>query len=110
MRKLLCSLALLAAVGALVVAAAPAPAQQKDKKETKKDDKRKDDKKDLKKDASKVEVYQGKDGWRFRVVGPDGKTVAIGVQGFAKKDDCLAAVEALKAALEKAKVTEKAKE
>lgn len=105
MRKLLCSLALLATVGATVASAAPAPAQQKDK-EAKKDNKKKDDKKD----AAKAEVYQGKDGWRFRVVGPDGKTVAVGVQGFAKKDECLAAVEVLKATLNKVKVTEKAKE
>lgn len=102
MRKLLCSLALLATVGATVASAAPAPAQQKDKKEAKKDNKKEDDKKD----AAKAEVYQGKDGWRFRVVGPDGKTVAVGVQGFAKKDECLAAVEVLKATLNKVKVTE----
>jgi uncharacterized protein YegP (UPF0339 family) len=112
MRKLLCSLVLFAAAGGLVAAAAPAPAQQKDKKDVRKDDKKSDDKKGAKKekDAAKVEVYQGKDGWRFRVVGPDGKTVAIGVQGFAKKDDCLAAVETLKAVLGKAKVGEVPKE
>lgn len=112
MSKFLCSLALFAAIGALVASASsPAPAQQKekDKKEVKKDDK-KDDKKDVKKeekrDDSKIEVYQGKDGWRFRVVGPDGKSVAIGVQGYAKKEDCLAAVDVVKATLGKAKVVE----
>jgi uncharacterized protein YegP (UPF0339 family) len=107
MRKLLCSLALFAAVGATVASAPPAPAQQK--KDAKKESKR-DDKKGTKEDASKVEVYQAKDGWRFRVAGPDGRTLAIGVQGFAKKDDCLAAVEALKATLNKVKATEKPKE
>jgi uncharacterized protein YegP (UPF0339 family) len=110
MSKFLCSLALFAAIGVLVASvSSPAPAQQKDKKDVKKDDK-KDDKKDVKKeekrDDSKIEVYQGKDGWRFRVVGPDGKSVAIGVQGYAKKEDCLAAVDVVKATLGKAKVVE----
>jgi hypothetical protein len=109
MRKLLCSLALFAAVGALVASSAPAPAQPKDKKDVKKKDDKKGAKEE-KKDQSRVDVYQGRDGWRFRVVGPDGKTVAIGVQGFAKKDDCLAAVETLKAVLGKAKVGEVPKE
>ena len=99
MRKLICSLALFAAVGMLVASVAPSTAaQQKDKKE---------DKKDTKKDEpGTIEVYQGKDGWRYRVVGPDGKTIAIGIQGYAKKEDCLAAVEVLKTTLAKAKVTE----
>ena len=109
MRKFLCSLALFAAVGLLAASApSPAPAQPKDKKESKKDDKK--DPKKAEADASKVEVYQAKDGWRFRVLGADGKTVAVGVQGFAKKDECLAAVESLKAALGKAKVSEVTKE
>src|SRR5262245_5938859 len=106
MRKFLCSLALFAAIGVLVVSvSSPAPAQPKDKKDVKKDDK-KDAKKEEKKDESKIEVYQSKDGWRFRVVGPDGKTVAIGVQGYTKKDDCLTAVEVVKTTLGKVKVTE----
>ena len=102
MRKFLCSFALFAAVGMLVASVSPeAPAQQKDKKEVKKD------KKDAKADGpGKVEVYQTKDGWRFRVYGPDGKLLAVGVQGYAKTDECLDAVELLKSVLEKAKVTE----
>src|SRR3712207_4449849 len=96
----MCSLALFAAVAALVAVAAPSAlvAQPKDKKE---------DKKDAKPDGpGAIEVYQAKDGWRFRVLGPDGKSVAIGMQGYAKKEDCLAAVEVLKTTLAKAKVTE----
>jgi uncharacterized protein YegP (UPF0339 family) len=116
-RKLLCSLALFAAVGVLVASVSPtAPAQQKDKKDDKKKEDKNDDKKDVKKDTKKdgpgsIEVYQqGKDGWRFRVIGPDGKLLAVGVQGYAKKADCLDAVEVLKTAMEKAKVTELVKE
>ena len=114
MRKLLYSLALCAATGALIACvSAPAPAQTKDKKDEKKDEK-KDAKKDEKKDAKAVEpgtveVYQSKDGWRYRVLGADGKPIAIGVQGYAKKEDCLATVDFLKASLTKAKVVEIAK-
>jgi uncharacterized protein YegP (UPF0339 family) len=112
-RKLVCSLALAAAVGVLVASVSPtAPAQQKDKKDAKKKEDKKDDKKDVKKDGSgSIEVYQqGKDGWRFRVIGPDGKLLAVGVQAYAKKADCLDAVDVLKATMEKAKVTELVKE
>jgi uncharacterized protein YegP (UPF0339 family) len=96
MRKVLCSLALFAAVGALMVSvAAPAPAQPKDTK------------KDAKKDEiGTIEVYQAKDGWRFRITNAEGKAIAIGLQGFAKKEDCLAVLEVLKTTLAKAKVTE----
>jgi len=110
MRKLLCSLALITAVGTLVTVGSPAPAQQKDKKDEKKDDKKdikKDDKKDDKEEkVGTIEVYQSKDGWRYRVIGPDGKSIAIGVQGFAKKEDCLAVVDLLKATMAKGRVTE----
>ncbi|MBN9119152.1 MAG: DUF1508 domain-containing protein [Planctomycetes bacterium] len=107
----MCSLALFAAAATLVAVAAPsavvARQKEKDKKDTKKDDKDKKDAKAPKADESgAIEVYQAKDGWRFRVVGGDGKSVAIGVQGYAKKEDCLAAIEVLKTALAKAKATE----
>jgi uncharacterized protein YegP (UPF0339 family) len=118
MRKLLCLLAFFAAVGVLVASVSPsAPAQQKDKKDEKKEDKKdtkKDDKKEAKKDNKtddgKIEVYQGKDGWRFRVYAPDGKLIAVGVQSYANKADCTAAVEVLKTTMAKAKVTEIPKE
>jgi uncharacterized protein YegP (UPF0339 family) len=108
MRKLICSLALFTTVGLLVTSSALfSAAQQKDKKDTKKNDKKKVDKKEVKKDEpGTIEVYQAKDGWRYRVVGPDGKTIAIGIQGFAKKEDCLAVIEVLKTTLAKANVGE----
>jgi uncharacterized protein YegP (UPF0339 family) len=96
-RKFLCSLVLLAAVGVLVASVSLAPAQQ-NKKDEKKDDKTAE--------PGGIEVYQAKDGWRFRVTNAEGKSIAIGTQGFAKKEDCLAAVELLKTTMAKAKITE----
>lgn len=102
MRKLLCSLALLAATGMMVATVSPeAPAQQK----------KKDEKKDTKKEEpGKIEVYEAKDGWRFRVVNEEGKSVAIGTVGFEKKEDVLKVVEFVKTTFAKAKVTEVKKE
>jgi uncharacterized protein YegP (UPF0339 family) len=107
MRKFLCSLTLFGAVGVLAASApAPSPARaEDDKKDAKKDEK--DIKKDEKKtDAGAIEVYQASDGWRFRVRDAEGKSLAIGTQGFAKKEDCVAAVDQLKMILAKAKVAE----
>ncbi len=111
MQKLLYSLALCAAAWALVACVSPiAPAQTEDKKDEKKEEKKdakKEEKKDVKPaDPGTIEVYQSKDGWRYRVLGTDGKPIAIGVQGYAKKEDCVATIEVLKAALVKAKVVE----
>jgi uncharacterized protein YegP (UPF0339 family) len=104
MRKLLCSLALFVAVGLMVTTTtAPAPAQPKDKK---------DDKKDVKKEEKlgTVEVYQAKDGWRFKVLNAEGKTIAMATTGHDKKDECLAVLDLVKATLAKVKVTEVVKD
>ena len=107
MRKFLCSLALFGAVGVLAAATpAPAPAQAKAKTDDKKAEK-KDEKKGA---AGAIEVYQAKDGWRFRVTNAEGKSIAIGLQGYAKKQDCLAAVELLKTTMARGKVTEATKD
>ncbi len=80
------------------VGSAIAPAQVKDK-----------DKKDTKvapEETGGAEIYQAKDGWRFRIKSPDGKSLAIGTIGFDKKEECLKAVEVVKTALLKGKVVE----
>jgi uncharacterized protein YegP (UPF0339 family) len=94
MRTLFRSFALLALVAALVAAAgvSNAPAQPKDKKD--------------KEEVGTVEVYQAKDGWRFRVKNAEGKSVAIGTIGYDKKEDCLKVVDFVKTTLGKVKVTE----
>ena len=98
MRTLLRSLALFAVVAALVASAglSDAPARQKEKD------------KDAKKaeEVGTIEVYQAKDGWRFRVKNAEGKSVAIGTVGYDKKEECLKAVDFLKTTMAKAKVTE----
>jgi uncharacterized protein YegP (UPF0339 family) len=103
MRTLLRSLALFAFVAALVASAGvpEAPARQKDDK--KKDEKKKDDKAV---EPGTIEVYQTKDGWRYKVVSAEGKVIAVGVQGFDKKEECLAVVEFLKTTMAKGKVVE----
>ena len=96
MRTLIRSFALFALVAALVAAAgvSSAPALQKEK-----------DKKD-KDEVGTVEVFKGKDGWRFRVKNADDKSVAIGTVGYDKKEDCMKVVEFIKTTMAKAKVTE----
>lgn len=100
MGKILRALVLLAAIAGLMtaVSSAIAPAQVKDK-----------DKKDTKAAPEEIgvtEVYMAKDGWRFRIKNPEGKSLAIGTIGFDKKEDCLKAIEVVKTAVLKGKVVE----
>ncbi|MBA4062129.1 MAG: hypothetical protein C0501_00155 [Isosphaera sp.] len=98
MLRFLRPLVLFAAAAGLTAAAVPAaPAQVKDKK----DDKTKVDPKAA--EVGTIEVYQAKDGWRFKVV-VDGKAIAIGTVGQDTKADALKVVEALKATMAKGKV------
>ena len=78
-------------------------------------DAKKDDKKDEKKDekmadkAGTIEVYKGKDGFRFRVKGPDGKTLAISARASSTKEDALKVIDELKETLASAKPTDASK-
>jgi uncharacterized protein YegP (UPF0339 family) len=73
-----------------------APAQDKAKKEVKA----------APDQPGHAEVYMAKDGWRFRIKNPEGKSIAIGTIGFEKKEDCLKALDVVKGALTKGKVVE----
>jgi uncharacterized protein YegP (UPF0339 family) len=100
MGKLIRAAVLFAAITGLMTAAGVtvAPAQVKDK-----------DKKDLKpavEESGSTEVYKAKDGWRFRIKNPEGKSIAIGTISFDKKEDCLKAVEVVKTVMLKGKVIE----
>ncbi|MCS6865184.1 MAG: hypothetical protein RMJ56_13370 [Gemmataceae bacterium] len=64
------------------------------------------DKKDQPAAVGTIEVYQAKDGWRFRVKSSDGKTLAIATSGQPTKEDCLKIVETLKTTIPQAKVSE----
>lgn len=105
MRTLFRSLVLFAVAAALTASAglSDAPARQKDK-DKKVEEKKAEEKKV--EEVGTVEVYQAKDGWRFRVKNAEGKSIAVGTVGYEKKDECLKAVEVLKATMAKAKVTE----
>lgn len=98
MRTVFRSLALFALAVAVVTAVglSEAPALQKEKDKDKK----------AAEEVGTVEVYQAKDGWRFKVVNAEGKSVAIGTVGFEKKEDALKTLEFIKTTLNKAKVTE----
>ncbi|MFO0823850.1 MAG: hypothetical protein U0792_12170 [Gemmataceae bacterium] len=100
MQTLLRSFTLFAAlVGVTTITGLPAaPAQVKDKKDDKADPKAEE--------AGTVEVYKAKDGWRFRIKGAGGKSLAIGTVGFEKKEDALKTLDAIKATLAKGKVIE----
>src|SRR5579872_6594572 len=104
MNKLLRALVLFAAIAGLMTAAGVtvAPAQVKDKDK----DKDKKDAKAVAEETGNTEVYMAKDGWRFRIRNPEGKSIAIGTISFDKKEDCLKAVEVVKTAMLKGKVIE----
>jgi uncharacterized protein YegP (UPF0339 family) len=90
-----------AIVGLMTVAGTTsAPAQVKDK------DKEKKDTKAATEESGHTEVYMAKDGWRFRIKNPEGKSIAIGTISFDKKEDCLKAVEVVKSVMAKGKVVE----
>jgi len=54
--------------------------------------------------AGKVEVYKAKDGYRFRILDADGKTIAMASKGYDKKDDVIKVLEQLKATMSTAKI------
>jgi uncharacterized protein YegP (UPF0339 family) len=102
MKKLLRASVLFAAIAGLMVATSlnnPAPAQVKDK------DKKDDKAKAAAPEIGTIEVWEAKDGWRFRVK-VDDKSIAIGTVGFEKKEDVIKVVESLKATMAKGKVVE----
>jgi hypothetical protein len=101
MGTLLRSFVLFAALGGILVATdlAVAPAQTKDKKDDKKADAKADE-------IGVTEVYMAKDGWRFRIKNPEGKSIAIGTTGHDKKEEALHIVEQVKLTLTKGKVVE----
>lgn len=107
MNKFLRAFVLFAAIVGLMTAAgvSSAPAQVKDKDKKVVDDKKKvDDKKTAPADElGKIEVYMAKDGWRFKVMNTEGKSIAIGTVGFDKKEDALKTLELLKTTLNKVK-------
>jgi len=53
-----------------------------------------------------VEIYKAKDGYRFRIKNPDGKTIAIPTRGHESKDDVVKDLDEIKATLNKVKPTD----
>jgi uncharacterized protein YegP (UPF0339 family) len=102
MNKSICAVALLITIAGFITVAAGriAPAQEKNK------DKDNQEVKEAPEESGKTEVYMAKDGWRFRIKSPEGKSIAVGTVSFDKKEDCLKAVDVVKTALAKGKVIE----
>ena len=94
MGKIVRTVVLMAAMVTLAVGLS-APAQEKKGSKDAKDTK-----------AGTVEVWEAKDGYRFKVVDADGKTVAMSAKAYDKADDAKKALEFVKHTLNTAKVTE----
>ena len=108
MTKFVRSIALAAAIAGLVSAGgmSVAPAQDKKAKDTKTDDTKKATTKKMDV-VGTVEVYKDKAGdFRFKIVGEDGKALAMTTKGYEKKEDAIKALDMVKAILNSAKVTE----
>ena len=88
-----CLLLAAAAVG-LVALSGATPSSAQDKSKT------------TVKNVGTVEIYEAKDGFRFRVKDIDGNILALPSKGFEKKEECIKALEALKATMGAAKFTE----
>jgi uncharacterized protein YegP (UPF0339 family) len=74
-----------------------APAQDKTKTE-------KTQPKTAKEEVGTIEVWMAKDGWRWKVLNAEGKTIAMGTTGFDKKEEAIKSIDAVKTTLNKAKV------
>lgn len=71
-----------------------------------KDDKKPAAKADDKKAAGKVEIYEGKKGWRYRVVNGEDKTIAMATKSYEKKEDVLKELDTIKTILNTSKPVE----
>ena len=56
--------------------------------------------------AGTLEIYEGKDGWRYRVKNADGKVVAMPPKGLSSKEDLMKELDLIKATLRDSKPTE----
>jgi len=82
---------------AVVGSSALSPVEAQDKSKTKAKEKEK---------VGSVEIYKAKDGYRFRVKNPEGKTIAIPTRGHESKDDVVKDLDDIKATLNKVKPTD----
>ena len=53
-----------------------------------------------------AEVYESKKGFRFRITGPDGKTIAAGFKDYKSKAECVDALDTIKAILTTTKIVD----
>lgn len=106
MAKFLRSLALMTALGITVAGTGLVAQEKKDAKKPADTKKAADDKEEK---LGKVEIFESKNGFRFRVVGADGKNICGAYKDYKTKEECAKVVEELKAILTKTKPVEVAK-
>ena len=54
----------------------------------------------------KIEIYEGKKGWRWRIVGNDKKTIAMPTKSHEKKEDVFKELDTLKSIVNNVKPVE----
>jgi hypothetical protein len=74
-----------------------------DKKGTTTGQAKKDEKKEVK---GKVEYYEAGDGWRYKVLNAEGKTIMMSAKGLPAKEDALKMLEEVKTIMTNVKPTE----
>jgi uncharacterized protein YegP (UPF0339 family) len=109
MTKLARTMLMMAVLGGLATSTATV-AQEKGKADTKKpatgaEKKPADSKKEDTK-LGKFEIYPSKKGFRFRIVGADGKNLCGAYKDYASKEDAIEALDEIKAILTKTKLVE----
>jgi uncharacterized protein YegP (UPF0339 family) len=81
----------------------PVDAQEKTKAKTKDEPKAKDKRAHA---TGTIEIYEAKDGYRYRVKDAEGKTIAMPPRGHENKQDVLKTLDEIKEILNKVKPTE----
>jgi hypothetical protein len=91
--------ALMAMLAGLTGSLALTHAQEPKKKDDKPAAKAPEKKAPEKKAAGSVVYYEGAKGWRFRIEGPDGKSISGCYKNYETKEEAIKAIEELKAIL-----------
>jgi uncharacterized protein YegP (UPF0339 family) len=112
MMKFTRTLVLMAALGGLATSTVSTAQEKKKADEKKPADKKAPEKKAEEKASGSIDIYQGKNGWRYSIKSSEGKTIAMPLPSasWETKEECLKAIADLKAILNTAKPAERKEE